>query len=470
MAVAVNISSDHKPLNYCSLSAEAEGGMTKMCIFQADSGGTMMIPYFLIQLVLPEITAIVLDQKCCQQDDVIVILPEVQYETLVVFKELVTEGYTSSPLGPKVLEGLLKLTPNLELEKIECCDLMDSGEDGMLAEHDDTLGDSFCNLIGQDDCNENHETVDKNQRDVATFENLIDNVSFDANILPVDRTSQACSGNFRVNEGCSKTCNNKCHSEVQAWEDKDRLRLKEKFTCNKIIETKEKLLGHLIAQDDIRQGLNTKYIVKGHQFCLDYFAIITGCSLYIVKKVLADYLNGIRLYQHGNSKLVRGMSASTVSAICWLKCFSESYGQFSPDENVTVLSYWLTKMSLFKMYQEETPSPHISESLFYDLFKTAFGPRRVDKSLPWIRISKYSTHSVCNICVALNCNQKQAKTEAELQLALDLRNNHRMNFGLARRKVDEIRQSSISFPSDNLFVQVSVVTRSDCLSNVQISV
>ena len=112
------------------------------------------------------------------------------------------------------------------------------------------------------------------------------------------------------------------------------------------------------------------------------------------------------------------------------------------------------------MYQEEMPSPHVSETTFYDLFKTSFGPNRVDKSLPWIRISKYSTHSVCTTCVALNNNLGQSKNERELQLAKDLRNNHRMNFGQARRKIEEIKQSSISFPSDNVFIQVDSMDNS----------
>jgi hypothetical protein len=29
-----------------------------------------------------------------------------------------------------------------------------------------------------------------------------------------------------------------------------------------------------------------------------------------------------------------------------------------------------------------------------------------------------------------------------------------MNFGEARRKVEEIKQSAITFPSDNLFIQI----------------
>ena len=106
------------------------------------------------------------------------------------------------------------------------------------------------------------------------------------------------------------------------------------------------------------------------------------------------------------------------------------------------------------MYKAETVKPHVSQSTFYSLFKTKFGPRRLDKSLPWIRISKDSTHSVCSTCVALNNAQSQCKTEEELSVIRDLKNNHRMNFGGARKKVEEIRQSAVSFPNDHMFVQI----------------
>ena len=58
------------------------------------------------------------------------------------------------------------------------------------------------------------------------------------------------------------------------------------------------------------------------------------------------------------------------------------------------------------------------------------------------------------MCVALNQNQKQCNSESEIRQAKALKNDHRMNFGGARRKVEEIKQSSLTFPSDNLFIQI----------------
>ena len=84
---------------------------------------------------------------------------------------------------------------------------------------------------------------------------------------------------------------------------------------------------------------------------------------------------------------------------------------------------------------------------------TYFGPKRVDKSLPCHRISAYSSHSVCDLCVALNAHRKLSKTQAELSLANALFNQHKMDFGMARRSVEEVRQNAIDFPHDVVFIQ-----------------
>ena len=60
---------------------------------------------------------------------------------------------------------------------------------------------------------------------------------------------------------------------------------------------------------------------------------------------------------------------------------------------------------------------------------------------------------MCDICVAINANQKLCKTEAELNLAKGLRNQHRKDFMSARLTVESIKQTAINFPDDNLFIQ-----------------
>ena len=278
--------------------------------------------------------------------------------------------------------------------------------------------------------------VGDNEED--TFLNLLDNVTFEEHTSGKD-------GNFHLQghqpslvSRCSKFCENNCALVLSSWSENNVRKLKEMFFSEKTILIKQKMLQHLISQDNIGES-TTSYVVKGHEFCIEYFAYATECSVYLARSVLSDFHSDIRLYLHGNSGCLRNKSAATTSAICWLKAFSEAFGQFSPDQNVTILSYWLTKQSLFQMYLDETPGPHISQTSFYMMFKTTFGHGRQDKSLPWIRISAYSTHSVCSTCVALNRNQKQSKNEKELKQAIDLRNNHRMKFGLGLSSIKVAR-------------------------------
>ena len=54
------------------------------------------------------------------------------------------------------------------------------------------------------------------------------------------------------------------------------------------------------------------------------------------------------------------------------------------------------------------------------------------------------------VYLVLVTSRRQSKTETELKIAKDKINHHKMTFGQARRKVDEIIQSAVTFPSDNL--------------------
>ena len=130
------------------------------------------------------------------------------------------------------------------------------------------------------------------------------------------------------------------------------------------------------------------------------------------------------------------------------------FGQYSADTGQTVLSYWLNKAKLFNDYQDETPAPHLSQSAFYSNFEKYFGPNRINKNLPFIKISIYSSHSVCNVCVQINTQRRQCRTEEDWRRVTALKNQHKKVFGEARRTVQELKQSSLSCPADNLFLQV----------------
>ena len=386
-----------------------------MCYLHGRCGRKVQIPFFILQNLWP-IVGKTASQFSCGHETLEIFLPDTGYDALLLLRDLVTTGSSVNELNnaDTVIQDLKSAYfIDFNVAKV--------GHDGL-------------------------ENIDNE----STFQNAVENVMFNEQKTP---NKSSVPAGFSLGSLCSKFCTNNCHNKLRSWSVEDINKLNEKFSSNRIIDKKSKLLNHLKAQREF--GLSESgFIVNQHEFCVKYFAYMTGVSEYIVGIVLRDFNSGIELYEHGNTGCVQHESPATTRAICWIKAFSEAFGQFSPEENVTVLSYWLTKMSLFNMFIEETPGPHISQSLFYSIFKTKFGHNRIDKTLPFLRISKYSTHSVCSVCVALNMNQKQCKNEDELKQAKSLRNNHRINFGAARREVEEIKQSALRFPSDNLFVQI----------------
>ena len=253
---------------------------------------------------------------------------------------------------------------------------------------------------------------------------------------------------------CSRFCSNKCADIVKMWPQKTLSDIRCMFKSETgFIGIRNKLLSHLIGQSNV--GVNTDfYKINGHAFCLKVLSAITEISIHVLKKVLLDFWKGQKMYQHGNVRSLKSPTPAVMSFICWMKQFALSYGQYAPDTNTVVLSYWLNKKYLHSLLKQETVGPHISLSAFYENFTKYFSSKRVDKTLPHIRISKYSSHSICNQCVAINNARQQARTESELQRVIEASNHHKHIFGEARRVIQEIKQSAISFPSDNLFIQV----------------
>ena len=251
---------------------------------------------------------------------------------------------------------------------------------------------------------------------------------------------------------CSSWCRNDCQKVTEAWGAEKIKKVTEIFKSDKVVSVKNKLISHLEVQENIGVASDS-YVVLGHQFCMEFLSHMAKCSLYILKTVLEDYCRGVRCYDHGNKGIVKSPSVATMNFIVWFKNFLNLYGQDAPDDQVVILNHWLKGKVSFNMYVEEAPHPHISLTTFYAHLKTYFGPKRVDKSLPCHRISAYSSHSVCDLCVALNAHRKLSKTQAELSLANALFNQHKMDFGMARRSVEEVRQNAIDFPHDVLFIQ-----------------
>ena len=374
----------------------------------------IQIPYFSLCMIWPVLKDIVI--QCPETlTSLDISIPDLDATSLDIVPMLLTSGFVSGSLTLVKSAFELDIVKGLDLSIEKACPIEDVGD----TDDDD-------------------------------FQIAVDNCIFESED---DKTFLSVPNEVFVTSHCSKSCTNHCSRVVDRWPEEVQKTLISLFKCERKFDTRQLLLNHLVSQQN--HGLSlVNFIVFQHEFCTKYLSMKTEISEYIIKSVLKDFHEGVRVYMHGNLGSLQPTRYATMNAITWIKSFSEAYGQFSPEENVTVLSYWLNKRALYTLYLDEVPKPHVSQSTFYSLFKEKFGPNRSDKTLPWIRISKDSTHSICSICVALNNAQRQCKSESELNIVRELRNNHKMNFGEARRKVGEIRQSSQSFPSDHLFIQL----------------
>ena len=261
------------------------------------------------------------------------------------------------------------------------------------------------------------------------------------------------TNDFQVpNSRCALKCTEYCDLFIKSLENQEVECFKEGLKGKAVMETKQKILGHLQKQSDLGYTA-MNYMFKSHSFCIKFLSSLIGVSEYILKTVQDDYYLGVKRYIHGNdSKPKESLAVAKFTA--WLTTFSQLYGQNAPDEDTTVLPAWLTKATIFRIYLQECTPPIVKRSTFYHLFKMKFGPYRDDLSLPHIRISKYSTHSVCPQCVALASYKRSCKTEQEIEYCKALQFQHKQLYGLARRRICELQQLALSYPEDHLFISL----------------
>ena len=251
---------------------------------------------------------------------------------------------------------------------------------------------------------------------------------------------------------CSYKCKKACSDKINSIDIHDIESLKSALKGNTFADTKNNLLLHLRSQCNF--GFATSgYVFKGHAFCIQSFSHLVKISEYILKKILTDFKKDARQYIHGNGSKSRE-SPAAVKFTTWMKSFSQLYGQSAPDELTTVLPSWLTKASLFKLYLKESSAPFVKRSSFYKLFKQKFGHARADRSLPHVRISKYTTHSQCSQCVALSSYQTTCKTKLEFEMCKRLQFKHREQFGHARRRIRELQELAERNPEDHVFISL----------------
>ena len=441
-----------------------------MALILTEDNHRISVPLLLISMVWPDLMNIAQDLKNCCCSEIGISVPA-RKQTVLHFIELLYTG-TSSPLSLPESKHVKKFCNLLCLNWI----IISTDVSYLLQTESkekciDLESSSNCFVVKECFSEDEDETC------IATFqdhiEDSIDDSTFGLDDDDDDDTSTSQGFDnfediaFEVHTGfntesksvfCSRNCKNRCADVRASWSENNVEHLKEMFKSDTIIDTKRKLINHLRSQNNVGEDTES-YLINGHRFCTKYLSSETGTSEFVLGSVLKNFSAGIQLYEHGSKGVQKQQSLSTTQFVCWFKQFVEIYGQNAPDENVIVLAHWLNKATLFKMYKEEAPTPHVASATFYQHMKTYFGPRREDKTLPCVRISKYTTHSVCDICVALNTNQRDSKTEAELKLAKSLRNEHRMDFGKARRTIEEIKQRAISFPEDNIFIQIDGMVR-----------
>lgn len=377
----------------------------------SEDSRVVSLPLILLQLAFPNLSQLLVGNHCFDHD-VSIYLP-CRYEICLLLKSLIcAEDATIPTLYACEFLNILNMMEDIFSKKDVTCI--------------DQVPESFEPSVSED-----------NSRNLEYVNLQVDPLELSEDLHAIH---------------CSRNCLNKCSEAVKSWPDENILYLKGLSQSDSKISIKNNLMQHLQFQGKVN-GYTDSFLFFGHSMCLKYLSFITSISEYILDRVLKDFKNGRLFYTHGNRGVIRLDTIAISGFKAWFTSFLKLYGQHAPDEEVVVLSHWLNKKLLYQIYKSEAPLPHIALTTFYQHLISDFGPKRQDMTLPCVRFSSYSSHSVCDICVALNANQKACKNETDLIMAQALRNQHKMDYGMARKAIEEIRQSAVDFPDDNLFIQ-----------------
>ena len=255
---------------------------------------------------------------------------------------------------------------------------------------------------------------------------------------------------MKISQEKTKCCDNLCNLRI--WPVEVQLRLKAVIANKSKSEIKQTLLDHLHSQESL--GVSTcGFLFGGNYFCRRGFTEVSGVSGYIVREVFKAFVAEQVTFVHGNEVGYRETEA-TVNFTAWMKRFAHNYGNYSPDEELIVLSSCFSLKDIYYIYSSESPAPHIKKSYFYKLFKVKFGPKRLDKTYPRIRLSMYTKHSVCDQCLLLDKYKRSCKGETELGFAKSLEQAHRRDYVRARLAIEEFRLFALSDPDSCVCLQV----------------
>ena len=405
-------------------------------------GGTHIRCHKLMLIkVWPMIAQLSTDHVMCGCECLTVSIPWMTLEMVRCVLALIYNGSSKNltqQLLMKVREAMnylsFSICDEVSSSKMEFNTKTFTSSDGFCNEVSSTSSDGFCNEVISSKMEFNTQTFtgsdgllilptyesDESQDSgtISKFQNVAVPVYFSPSVSLIEKGRNIC------NSACSSSCGD----VFDTWSESDKSYFIKHFSKKEsLLKTKNNLLVHLKSQANIGGLPTDRFCVNGLTFCNDSFAHITNISLYLVKTVLNEFWKGRPEYEHRNRGIIK-QKLPTTNFIAWMLDFAKKYGQYAPDECKIILSYWLRKSVLYKMYVDESPGPHLAESTFYEHFDRHFGPFRRDKSLECIRIARDSSHSVCNICVALNNHRMQCKSEYEMEVAKGLINQVRFIF------------------------------------------
>ena len=251
-----------------------------------------------------------------------------------------------------------------------------------------------------------------------------------------------------VKSGQVACCNNFCSSQNFNVQFLSKM----KTICDMPkADRKQFLLDHLIKQEEL--GISTQsFQFFGFCVCKKAFISLSGVSNYIVKESCKAFEMGQTVFSNNNSVGMRE-SEATLGFIIWMKKHALNYGNQAPDEDTIVIPACYMQKDLFQQYVEEAPEPLIASSTFYKLFKERFGPLRLDKDLPHIRISSYSSHSKCDSCIQLEKFQKTCKKQQDLDLVKSMKQRHKWTYQKSYQAIQEKRFQALSDPDNYLNIQ-----------------
>ena len=291
------------------------------------------------------------------------------------------------------------------------------------------------------------ETGDTNPR----FRKAFSSSSEDEDVEFVRPIKKQMSVKLSRSNSCLSECPGNCQEQFEKFNMGVQNSLKT-YLLGTLKDRTVTLVNHFINQRKLVNDLSlTRILFCGSYFCSGFFSHVTGISTYLIKKALHDSELGLSEYYHGNMG-IRRECPKTITFISWMIAYSDLYGQHSPEDVKRILPGYLNKTNLYDIYVNEVEGPHLAYSTFCQYFETYFGPGRKDMHLPCIRLSVYSSHSVCDVCSAITRYINTCTSKEEIEFVRNLKNLHREKYSKVRISIETRTRLSYLYPEEHLTI------------------